>query len=97
MLMGVEGLSKKLNMSLTECEKLVQIIALGSMPEVEDFHNRFNSIDTFTSGDDELDDLLGGGIREQSLFEIVGAACVAVVFLNVISYRYADLLGNLNY
>lgn len=72
--MDLGNLSRRLNMSTPECQKLVEVVALGTFPDVEDWTSRFNSMDTFTSGDNEIDDVLGGGIREQSLLEIVGAS-----------------------
>lgn len=61
-------------MSASECQKLIDVVALGAFPDVEDWTSRFNSMDSFTSGDSAIDDVLGGGIREQSLLEIVGAS-----------------------
>ena len=74
MVMNTGVLSRKLNMSMAECEKLVQVVALNSMPDAEDWSSRFNSMDSFTTGDAEIDRVLGNGIREQSLLEIVGAS-----------------------
>ncbi|TIA96890.1 hypothetical protein E3P94_03046 [Wallemia ichthyophaga] len=76
LVMDTGNLSKRLNMSASECQKLIDVVALGAFPDVEDWTSRFNSMDSFTSGDSAIDDVLGGGIREQSLLEIVGASSV---------------------
>lgn len=76
MLIDDYKLSRRINMSMNDVRKLKELVAIHSFPEVENFNKRFNSIDYFTTGDQDLDDLLNGGIREQSILEIVGAALV---------------------
>lgn len=73
-------LAKKLRMPLSEIQKLVQIVCKEVAQQLDDeSRHRSPSDACFTTGDEILDEAIGGGIRTNMVWEFCGERCVVSV------------------
>lgn len=78
LLQSTDAVARKTRLPATEVERIALEISTELLdPPKTVNEKRGIGSDKFTTGDDGLDELLGGGLRVGALWEIAGEGCVS--------------------